>query len=144
VGGVGLEAGGRSPLVRTAVGDAGDNGSERLDVLGRAAEKDKRDAVGGGWLPEDVELLASGDDLVCVSVMFRSHGTFLELSQQQRTQLGSCATAVNTYLSERAVDGVAVGLADGGVLGSGEAGEESSDGDLGEHVCGGGYYVINA
>jgi len=109
VGGVGLEAGGRSPLVGTAVGDAGDDSCERLDVLGRATEKDKRDAVGRGWLPEDVELLASGDDL-----------------------------------SERAVDGVAVGLADGGVLGSGEAGEESSDGDLGEHVCGGGYYVINA
>lgn len=69
VGHVSLEAGRGSPLVGSAVGDAGDDGGEGLDVLGRATEEDKRDRVGGGWLPGDGELLACRDDLVlCVSV----------------------------------------------------------------------------
>lgn len=49
-----------------------------------------------------------------------------------------------TYLGQGSGDGVAVGLANGNMLGSGDAGEESSDGGLGEHFCGGVYYVINA
>jgi hypothetical protein len=68
VGGVSLEAGGRSPLVGTAVGDAGDNGGERLDVLSRATEEDERNAVSGGWLPRDGEGLAGRDNLYRVSV----------------------------------------------------------------------------
>jgi hypothetical protein len=64
VGGVSLEARRWGPLEGTAVGDASDNGGERLDVLGRATEEDKRDAVGRGWLPGDGELLASGNDLM--------------------------------------------------------------------------------
>jgi hypothetical protein len=48
-------------------------------------------------------------------------------------------------LSQRAGDGVADwGIADGDVLSSNEAGERSSNGDLGEHIGGWWYYVINA
>jgi hypothetical protein len=51
----------------------------------------------------------------------------------------------STYLSQRTSDGVTLGVADRGVLGSGQAGEKSNEGDLGEHV---GwwwvYYWINA
>lgn len=38
-----------------------------------------------------------------------------------------------TYLVQGTGDGVAVGLANGGVVSGSEAGEEGSDGDLGEH-----------
>jgi len=48
-------------------------------------------------------------------------------------------------LSQRAGDGVADwGIADGDVLSSNEAGKRSSNGDLGEHIGGWWYYVINA
>lgn len=49
-----------------------------------------------------------------------------------------------TYLGQGSGDGVAVGLTNGNMLGSGDAGKDSSDGGLGEHFCGGVYYVINA
>lgn len=46
-------------------------------------------------------------------------------------------TAFETYLNQRTSDGVAGGLANRGVeLRSGNAGEESNDGGLGEHVVG--------
>jgi hypothetical protein len=64
VGGVSLKSGGRGPLERSAVGDASDNGRERLDVLSGTTEKDERNRVGGSWLPGDGESLASRDDLV--------------------------------------------------------------------------------
>jgi len=64
VGDISLEAGGRSPLVRTAVGNAGDNGGQRDNVGGGAAEEDQRHRVGGSWLPGDGEGLAGGDNLV--------------------------------------------------------------------------------
>jgi hypothetical protein len=51
----------------------------------------------------------------------------------------------DTYLGQRTRDGVTVGLANGSMLGSGEAGEEGNDGGLCEHVdCCVGYYLINA
>jgi hypothetical protein len=40
---------------------------------------------------------------------------------------------VGTYLEERSSDGIAA-LGGGLVVSSGEAGEEGSEGDLGEHV----------
>jgi hypothetical protein len=43
-------------------------------------------------------------------------------------------TRRDTYLGQRTSDGVAIGLANGGVLGSGNAGEEGNDGGLSEHV----------
>jgi len=67
---------------------------------------------------------------------------FLVVSRQRglRNVLTYC-----TYLSQRAGDGVADwGIADGDVLSSNEAGERSSNGDLGEHIGGWWYYVINA
>ena len=39
-----------------------------------------------------------------------------------------------TYLDERSGDGVAPGLTNGGVVGSGKAGQEGNNGALGEHV----------
>lgn len=44
---------------------------------------------------------------------------------------------MKAYLDQRAGDGVTGGLANGGVeLSSGNAGESSDDGGLGEHVVG--------
>lgn len=63
VGDVGLEAGGRSPGVLAAVGDTGHNGGDGDNVGGRSTEENKRDAVRCGWLPGDLEWLASRDDL---------------------------------------------------------------------------------
>lgn len=69
MGHVSLEAGRRSPLVGSTVGNAGDNGGQGNDVGGRAAEEDERDRVGGGRLPGDGEGLASGDNLIWVSAV---------------------------------------------------------------------------
>lgn len=47
------------------------------------------------------------------------------------------SAALDAYLVQRTSDGVASGLANRGVeLRSGNAGEESNDGGLGEHVVG--------
>jgi hypothetical protein len=62
--GVGLEGGWGSPDVGAGVGDADNDVLERNDVGGGATEENKRDAVGGGWLPGDGEGLAGRDDLV--------------------------------------------------------------------------------
>lgn len=49
-----------------------------------------------------------------------------------------------TYLVQGTGDGVAIGLANGGMeLRSGEAGEEGSDGGLGEHGDGGGMVLVD-
>jgi hypothetical protein len=64
VGYISLEAGRGGPLVRTAVGNAGDDGGQRNNVGGGAAEEDQRHRVGGSWLPGDGEWLAGGDNLV--------------------------------------------------------------------------------
>jgi hypothetical protein len=40
----------------------------------------------------------------------------------------------NAYLGQWAGDGVAAGVANGSMLGSGESGDKRDDGDLGEHV----------
>jgi len=50
VGGVGLEGGGGRPGVGAAVVGAFDDGVEREDVLGGAAEEDERYGAGCGWL----------------------------------------------------------------------------------------------
>ena len=87
VGGVGLEARGRSPGECAAVGDASHDGGDGDHVGGRAAEENKRDAVGGGWLPGDLEWLAGGDDLVAVSALVTFRVARLippVLSQQQQ------------------------------------------------------------
>jgi hypothetical protein len=63
VGDIGLELGGRSPGEGSGVGDALDDGVERLDVGGRATEEDQGDGVGCRWVPGDLESLASRNDL---------------------------------------------------------------------------------
>lgn len=43
---------------------------------------------------------------------------------------------MNTHLDKRGSDGIAGGVAHGGVVGSGEAGEDGNNGVLGEHLEG--------
>lgn len=53
------------------------------------------------------------------------------------TVVNAAVTALDAYLVQGTSDGVAGGLANRGVeLRSGNAGEESNDGGLGEHVVG--------
>ena len=53
------------------------------------------------------------------------------------TVVNAVVAAPDAYLVQRTSDGVASGLANRGVeLRSGNAGEESNDGGLGEHVVG--------
>ena len=53
------------------------------------------------------------------------------------TVVSAVTATLDAYLVQRTGDGVASGLADRGVeLRSGNAGEESNDGGLGEHVVG--------
>lgn len=141
-----IERGRRGPDKGAAVGDADDNGrAEGHVVLGRALAEDDGQGVGGGRGPGDGEGLARGDDLMLLLVLILSTlfpRAFLVVSRQRglRNVLTDC-----TYLSQRAGDGVADwGIADGDVLSSNEAGERSSNGDLGEHIGGWWYYVINA
>lgn len=120
VGDISLELGSRGPGVGAGVGDADDNGGTNGDNIGRGAtEKDEGDGVGGGWLPSDGEGLASRDDLQ------------LRLSASKRRVSGRVHA---TYLVQRAGDGVARGLANGGVLRRSNAGKEGDNGGLGEHV----------
>jgi hypothetical protein len=44
------------------------------------------------------------------------------------------STKGDAYLDQRTGDGVALGLADGGVLRGDKAGEKGNDGGVGEHV----------
>jgi hypothetical protein len=74
-------------------------------------------------------------------VMF--HGAFRMLSQQ--TNMADMRRWDSAYLGQGTRDGVAAGVANGSMLGSGESGDKRDNGDLGEHVvdvCW--YYGINA
>lgn len=55
-----------------------------------------------------------------------------EVAIKGATEGAVVVVAAITHLEQRSGDGVAT-LLSGGVVGSGEAGEEGSDGDLGEH-----------
>jgi hypothetical protein len=121
VGGIGLEIGRGGPGEGARVGDADGKGSTEGNDVGRGAtEKDQGDGVPGSGLPGDLEGLAGRDDLWGKGSVwcFVSDGS---------------DRGHKTYLDERAGDGVAERLANGGVLGSDSAGEESNDGGLGEH-----------
>ena len=121
VGDISLEGGGRSPLEGAGVGDALSKSLDGDDVGRGATEEEERDRVGGGWLPGDGEGLAGRDNLGEESVNVSRVCLF-----------GFCA-----YLDQGTGDGVASGLADGSVeLGSSDAGEDSDDGGLGEHLVG--------
>lgn len=127
VGGVSLEGGRRGPGEGTRVVDALSKSLDGDNVGRGATEQEERDRVGGGWLPGDGEGLASGDNLRKKSV----------------TVFQCLLFACDAYLVQRTGDGVASGLADRGVeLRSGNAGEESDDGGLGEHVDGFDYVIL--
>jgi hypothetical protein len=122
VGGIGLEIGRGGPGEGARVGDADGKGSTEGNDVGRGAtEKDQGDGVPGSGLPGDLEGLAGRDDL------WGKGSVWCFVSFQ------TGRTGGKTHLDERAGDGVALGLANGGVLGSDSAGEESNDGGLGEH-----------
>lgn len=58
--------------------------------------------------------------------------------RDQNGMWGNKARQEFTHLVQRTSDGVALGLANGGVaLSSGDAGDDGDDGGLGEHVCSG-------
>jgi len=61
---VGLEVGCDVPDVGAGVGDLLDDGVERQNVLGRAAEEDDSHGALGGWSPGDGIGLAGGDSLI--------------------------------------------------------------------------------
>jgi hypothetical protein len=104
---------------------------------------------GSGWGPDERSAVgnASNDGLE------RNHVGGRATEKDQRDAVGGGwlpgdgeGLASRDNLDQRTSDGVTAGLANGSMLGSGEAGEESNEGGLGEHVVDDGcwYYVINA